>query len=202
MEIEYKNKEIKLDRVISVIDEFVLDFLRILHELNIKYVIISGYVVLLFGRQRITEDVDIFLEDLDDDKLKNLFDMVQNDWWIINAPSLNTFKMLYKEGSAWCIAKKDSIAPNMEVKKPKSELDLFSLNNYIKVLLNKKHEVNISPLELQIAYKLFLGSNKDLEDARWLYNIFKDKLDMGKVAYFARKLNVSNKINLLGGFNG
>ena len=32
-----------------------------------------------------------------------------------------------------------------------------------------KEKINISPIELQIAYKIYLGSDKDYEDARYLY---------------------------------
>ncbi|MBI5227415.1 hypothetical protein HY988_02390 [Candidatus Micrarchaeota archaeon] len=116
LEIEYTKNGIKLDKVLSIIDRFTLDFIKILDRLDIKYVLISGYVVLLFGRQRMTEDIDIFLEELDKERLKGLFDALEKDWWLINARSYKMAKMLYGEGSAWRAAKKDTIAPNMEMK--------------------------------------------------------------------------------------
>ena len=193
MEIEVLDREIRLDRVTSVLDDFVLDFLELLKKQSIRYVIISGYVVLLFGRARITEDVDIFLEELDENKLKKLYDSLQKDYWLINAGSFDTAKALYDNGDAWRVSKKNQLFPNMEIKKPKTEFDFVSLNNPTKVILNKKYEINISPMELQIAYKLFLGSQKDLEDARYLYDIFKDKLDKIQLEYFVNKLNVTKK---------
>jgi hypothetical protein len=42
-----------------------------------------------------------------------------------------------------------------------------------------KEKLMTSEIELQIAFKLNLGSDKDFEDARHLYNIFKEHLDMG-----------------------
>ena len=123
----------------SVLDEFVIDFLKILKKLGIRYVIISGYSVLLFGRQRITEDIDIFLEKLDTPKLKSLYNALSDEYWLLNAGSFETAESLYNKGIALRAAKKDTISPNMEIKVPKSDLDYFSLNNPSKVILNQKH---------------------------------------------------------------
>ena len=45
------------------------------------------------------------------------------------------------------------------------------------VILNSE-KLKTSEMELQIAFKLNLGSEKDLEDARYLYNIFRENLDI------------------------
>lgn len=202
MKVEYTNGTVKLNRVLTVIDTFVIDFIEILDKLDIRYVLISGYVVLLFGRQRTTEDVDIFLEELTEEKLKALFNALQKKWWILNAGSFNTAHSLYQEGIAWRAAKEGNISPNMEIKKPKFELDFFSLNHPVKVILNHKHELNISPLELQIAYKLFLGTPKDIEDAQWLYGVFKGKLNKSSLYHFSKNLHVYDKLDQLGALDG
>ncbi len=72
------------------------------------------------------------------------------------------------------------------------------MENAIEVELNKTDKVRISPLELQIAYKLFLGSKKDLEDARFLFDLFKNKIDKKELMGFIRLLNVLDKLNYLG----
>jgi hypothetical protein len=36
---------------------------------------------------------------------------------------------------------------------------------------------------------------KDIEDAKYLYTIFKDKLNLSKLAEFKRKLNMEKKNN-------
>jgi hypothetical protein len=48
------------DKVLSELDIFVLDFLNILKTYT-DYVIVSGYVTILFGRARGTEDIDIIM---------------------------------------------------------------------------------------------------------------------------------------------
>jgi len=91
-------------------------------------------------------------------------------------------------------AEKGKFVPNMEIKFPKTEIDKWTLDNKLKVLLNK-NLLFISKIEVQIPFKLFLGSEKDLEDARYLYEIFKDKLDINLMKEFNRKLNIENKFD-------
>jgi len=43
-------------------------------------------------------------------------------------------------------------------------------------LVLNEFDINISTSELQIPFKLYLGSEKDYEDARYLYQEFKEKL--------------------------
>ena len=59
----------------------------------------------------------------------------------------------------------------------------------IKVLI-KGEEIFISPLEMQIAFKLSLGSEKDLEDAKHIYEIFREKLNKKELDIFLDQLNV------------
>jgi len=58
--------------------------------------------------------------------------------------------------------------------------------------LFNKNLLFISRIEIQIPFKLFLGSEKDLEDARYLYEIFKDKIDTNLMREFNRKLNIED----------
>ena len=52
----------------------------------------------------------------------------------------------------------------------------------------------ISPLEIQIAYKMFLGSLKDLEDAKFLFELFKYEIDKKLLISFLLLLNVDRKV--------
>ena len=46
---------------------------------------VSGYVPILFGRSRATEDVDIFIEEISKYKfLEFLMELEKNGWWCIN----------------------------------------------------------------------------------------------------------------------
>ena len=59
----------------------------------------------------------------------------------------------------------------------------------VKAQINRYH-INTSSLELQIAYKLYLGSDKDLDDARHLYRLLKDKLNDTKFKYFIKEMKI------------
>ena len=57
MEYNPLKKELKLDRKISDLDKFVLDFCNLLE----RYVLVSRYVSILLGRSRATEDIDLLI---------------------------------------------------------------------------------------------------------------------------------------------
>ena len=61
MGIEIKGDEIVINRELSELDRFVLDVIDVV-EKHARYVIVSGYVTILFGRSRGTEDVDFVIE--------------------------------------------------------------------------------------------------------------------------------------------
>jgi len=115
----------------------------------------------------------------------------ENRFWCINTSNPDeAFEMLSK--NAIRFAKNKNPIPNIEFKFIKNELDNFSYKNKIKVLIGT-NIFFISPLELQIAYKLFLGSSKDIEDARHIYGLFKEKINKEELTYSLNKLNVSEK---------
>ena len=78
-------------------------------------------------------------------------------------------------------------------------LDFLSLNNPIKAVINGKNkEILISPLEMQIAYKLYLGGEKDIEDAVHIYHIFKERLDKKLLDELIQKLDVKDRAERYG----
>ena len=92
-------------------------------------------------------------------------------------------------------SRKDQPIPNIEFMFPKAEdLDNWVLKNGKQVRLNR-YALKISPIELQIAYKLFLGSNKDIEDSRHLYQLFKDYLNGKLLSDFLLKLDKKGLFN-------
>ena len=60
MKYDTDKKEIILDKELNELDKYVLEFIKIL-EKHVDYVIISGYVSILLGRSRSTEDIDLFI---------------------------------------------------------------------------------------------------------------------------------------------
>lgn len=203
MEIEFKEDEIIFNRELSLLDRFVLSFTEHLTSNNIKYVIISGYVAILFGRSRISEDVDILIEHIPFEKFLKFWGELEQSHECLNTGNAYEAYNDYMENHhAIRIAKKGSFIPNIELKFVKNDLDRYSLEHRKHVKLANR-SLYLSPLELQIPFKLFLGSEKDIEDARFLFKLFKDKLDNVMLKMFLTKLKIpdNNVKKYLGGFD-
>ncbi len=179
------NKEIKLNKELNKLDEFVVKFCRLLNE----YVIVSGYVSILFGRSRGTEDVDLLIPNISKENFKKLFNKIYNDGFECLNTSVVDEAFDYLNSHAIRFALKRKPIPNIEFKIIKNDLDKYSFNNKIKVKL-KIGELFISSLEMQIAYKLFLASEKDLEDAKHIYELFKKDLNMEELNRLISNLKV------------
>lgn len=195
MKINYNESEISFEKELNSLDKFTVEFTAILNSLKTKYVIISGYIPILFGRNRSSEDIDIIVEKISFEAFEKLWSNIHKTFECIIT---NDVKDAYNEylltDLAIRFAKKNSYIPNIEFKFPKVELDLWTLNERKKVVLNN-HQMFISPLELRIPFKLYLGSEKDIEDAKYLYNLFSDKLDSILLIEFNRKLKTEKLFN-------
>lgn len=197
MEFVFEKGRITFNREISDLDVFVRTFVDALDACGIRYVIVSGYVPILFGRSRETEDVDLFIDRISQVKFAELWAALSSRFECINASSAtDAFDEYLSNDTALRFAYIGAFIPNMEVKFPKRDLDRYTLETRVEVLLNGR-SLFISALELQIAYKLFLGSEKDLEDALHLWLLFKDHLDFEKLKQHAAQLNVAGKLEEL-----
>ena len=193
MNLKHTKDYIKLkDKNLSELDKFVKDFMPVLKK-HVKYVIVSGYVAILFGRNRNSEDVDIIIEKPDFNIFEELWDEIYKNLECINAfNAKEAYHNYLSEGIPIRFSKKNEFIPNFEIKFPKIKLDDWTLAERKKVIIND-YELFISPIELEIPYKLYLGSDKDIEDARFLYKLFKKYLDMKLLNEFNEKLK-TNKL--------
>lgn len=194
MEFEFSEKRIVFNRELSYLDKLVIDFTEILSELKIDYVIISGYIAILFGRSRNTEDVDLFIEKMDFNKFELFWNkLIEKDYECINVSNAKeAFEDYLNEKLAIRFAVKGTFEPNFELKFPKTKYNSYSLNHKIEVLINNK-SILTSEIELQIAFKLYLSSEKDLEDARHLYNVFKKELNIELLKHHIKELKVEKE---------
>jgi hypothetical protein len=195
MEFNKEKNEIILDRELNDLDKFVLDFCGLLDN----YVVVSGYVSILFGRSRATEDVDLLIPKMNFDEFEKLWKKIESRGFeCINTDDSNeAFEMFHEHNIRF--ARKGIPVPNMEFKLVKKWEDEYSIKNKIKVILGSKN-LFISPLEMQIAYKLDLskqGNKKDLEDAKHIYNLFFDKLNKEELNKLIIKLNVKKEFKLI-----
>ena len=170
-------KTIEIDRELSDLDSFVIDFIKILDK-HINYVIVSGYVTILLGRARVSEDVDVIIPKIDFLTFKRLYSDLKGDkFYCLNAEEDRTIYSYLEDNLAVRFAKKDSIIPNVEIKWTKNEFDKIALENTIDIRLSKGI-LKVSNLELQIAFKEeILKSPKDLEDAEYIKDVARGYLD-------------------------
>jgi len=89
---------------------------------------------------------------------------------------------------------RDTIFPNIEFKFSSTTMHGYVITNSYKAIINNGHVVKISPPELQIAYKLYLGSDKDIGDAVYLYTILRDSIDSSELEKWCRELGVNCSI--------
>lgn len=191
MEYDQNKKELLLDRELGKLDKFVIEFCKLLGD----YVIVSGYVSILLGRSRATEDIDLLVPEMRKEDFFILWKRVHDKGFecLNTSKPEQAFNMLSQHAIRFF--KKIPI-PNVEFKIIKNDLDRYSFDNKIEVII-RKDNLYISPIELQIAYKLFLGSEKDLEDAKHLYNLFMEKLNKEELLNFVKKLRVEDKFKLI-----
>lgn len=179
MEFNYTKGKITITKELLSLDEFVLSFIALLERSHIRYVLVSGYVGIFFGRSRNTEDIDILIERCDKETVIRFWNSAIQSFACMNASDAeNAFTHYLSENTALRFYEKERFIPNVEVKFIKNDVDRFTLEHRIEVELNKMHHLFFSPLEMQIAYKLFMGSEKDIEDARFVYKLFGEYLDL------------------------
>ncbi|MEK6826724.1 MAG: hypothetical protein AABX08_03720 [Nanoarchaeota archaeon] len=194
MQFKVKGKIIYLDKKIDSLDFFVKEFVSVLDKLNIDYVIISGYIAILFGRSRNTEDVDFFINRLSLEKFTLVWRTLIQKYECLNTKDFNDAYDYLVNGSGLRFSREGEYIPNIELKFVKTSLDIFCLNNKLIIEVNQEYRINTSVLELQIAFKLYLGSDKDLEDARHLWIFFRKYLNMEEIIHFCNELKVKVEV--------
>lgn len=201
MEYDSKKGVIYMGKVLNGLDKFTIDFIKVLEKFT-DYVIVSGYVSILLGRTRASEDVDMLVPEMGFEDFNKMFvELDSNGFECLNTSvSREAFGML--DHHAIAFSKIGMPVPHMEFKKITNGIQKEALNGRLKVVLGReKTFIYISPLELQIAYKLSLisqgnfeeiSSDKDFEDAKHIYEVFKDVIDIQKVIYYVNMFNVGD----------
>ena len=188
-----KGKTIRIERDLSDLDRFTVEFIRVLRR-HTRYVIVSGYVSILLGRARSSEDVDIIIPKMERPLFSNLVDdLKENGFRCLQTEKTKDIYDYHKDNIAVRFAKKGRVIPNIELKASKNIADKTALDENMTVKL-KSDELTISNLELQVAFKeAVLKSPKDVEDARHIRNIAGTRLDSMKVTKYKRMLHELSK---------
>ena len=84
MEYNKETREIKTSKELSNLDKFALDFINIIKK-YVEYTVISGYVSILLGRSRVSEDIDVYIKKIDIQQFKKMCqELLENNFWCIN----------------------------------------------------------------------------------------------------------------------
>lgn len=177
-----------MERAVSdrnILDDFCIRFCAIVDR-HVRYIIVSGFLVISAGRRRSTEDIDLIIERLDRQSFATLHnDLVRNGFVCMQSEKAET---IYDDhlaaGMSVRYTDKERDNPEMEVKFAKDELDRLQLKNRTKIPLTGL-DVWFGSIEMNIAFKEeYLKSDKDLEDAQHLRVVFGGQIDEKKINQF------------------
>jgi len=180
---------IHLQRILSDLDLFALDFIKILRK-HTTYVLVSGYVSILLGRARASEDIDVIIPEISFETFSVLLaELLSKGFYCLNAASHEEIFSYLQHHTAIRFAKTDTVIPNMELKMAKSRVDRLALETPLSVEVGSETFL-VSNLELQIAFKeIVLKSPKDIEDARHLRRVAEGHLDQEQITRYEGMLH-------------
>lgn len=173
---------------INILNKFTEEFCNVVEKYS-KYIIVSGFVAISHGRSRGTEDIDIMIEKISFEKIKEMHDALMNGGFECLYPTTieDIYKIL-KEGGNVRYSWKGQELPNMEVKFTRDLLDEKQFDARNKIDFTGL-DVYFPKIEEAIAFKEeYLGSDKDLEDAEFLRIIYEGKLDEKYIKNYKKKI--------------
>lgn len=175
----------------TILDKFVENFSKVIDK-HVKYIICSGFVAIAHGRTRGTEDIDMITEKISEEKfIKMHKELEKNGFVCIQSDNPKTIYNDYLErGDSVRYVKNEEgyFPPEMEIKFSKDELDEEQLKDRTKLPLTGI-DVYFSSIESNIAFKEeYLASDKDIEDAKHLRIIYKEKIDEDKINKIKEKI--------------
>ncbi len=192
--IDLENGRLIIDRDPNELDDLAIRFTTILDDLGIEHVYVSGYIAVLTGRSRATEDIDVLLDRIDESTIDRLAARLTDDGlWGPAMPLERMSEML--DDSIW-VALDGEIVPHLEVKFVTDRFDRAALADRLVAEIGKA-ELPIGPLELQIAYKLWMGSQTDFEDALHLFTLFEETLSTAELERWVETLEVEEAYDRL-----
>jgi hypothetical protein len=181
-----------VERAPNELDELAIAFSRVLSRQGIDHSYVAGYLAILTGRARATEDIDVLVERLPESTVDELVaDLEAEGYWGPAMPLEETYANLSSGTNIW-VAPEGQMTPHLELKFPTDEFDRASLSNAIEASVGDGR-IPVGPLELQIAYKLRLGSRTDFEDAAHLYALFHGSLSSERLECWVERLDVSEE---------
>jgi hypothetical protein len=147
----------------------ICEFIVLLSDYRVKYVIVGGEAVIYYGHVRLTGDIDIFYGSDNDNAYKLFYTL--NKFWGGSIPGINSQNELTVQGNIILfgvtpnridlINKIDAVEFN--------EAWISKVEDFIEIN-NKQYPIYFISLQLLIKNKEAIGRNKDLDDLDFLKN--------------------------------
>ena len=196
--MEFTDEGVVIDKPPSDLDRLILEVGDILDDVGIEYSVVSGYVAVLFGRSRATEDIDVITERFDEGTADELAERLREAGYWGSAMPLDDLRETLADDLPVRIAEDGHRVPNVELKFVSNEYDRISLDDAIHVRLGGE-TLHVGSLEFQIAYKLDMGARKDYEDALYLHEVAGPSLNRTALERYVTKLGVEDEYERLRG---
>jgi len=196
--MEFTDEGVVIDKPPSDLDKLMLEIGNMLDDIDIQYSVVSGYVAVLFGRSRATEDIDVITERFDEGTADELANRLEGAGYWGSAMPLEDMHDTLADDLPVRIAEEGHRVPNVELKFASDEYDRISLDNAISVHLGGKL-LRVGSLEFQIAYKLDMGAQKDYEDALYLHEVVGQSLNRTVLEEYVTELGVEDEYEQLRG---
>ncbi|SDF58246.1 nucleotidyltransferase domain-containing protein [Halorientalis regularis] len=196
--MEFTDDGIHIDKEPNALDELILDVADVLDSVGVDYAVVSGYVVVLLGRARATEDIDVLVERFDEGTADEIAQQLWDAGYWGSTMPLEEMHATLADGLPIRIARDGHRVPNVELKFPSDEFDRASLENTVQIRFDG-NELTAGSVELQIAYKLSMGAQKDAEDALYLYEVTEGTLNTDTLEGYVDRLGVRDEYEQLKG---
>ncbi len=191
MEMKVSAHRISLRKELNELDRLAIDFSALLRRGRIRHVFVAGYVSILFGRPRVSEDLDILVEPLSRSRFLRLWGSLSGRFEChATKDPAEAYDRYLSQRLALRFSRPGEAIPNVEMRWATTAVHRWALEEAVDVALNRRR-LPISPIELQVAYKLYLGSDKDFDDARHLFQVFREHIDEDELHRALRRLKVS-----------
>ena len=115
-----------VDRPSNRLDELAIGFSEILSRQGIDHAFVAGYVAILTGRPRSTDDIDVFIERCSEARIEELVEQLDAEGYWGPAMPLSEMHATLSEGTNIWLAPKSEMTPHLEVKFPGDRFDRAS----------------------------------------------------------------------------
>lgn len=175
------------------IESFFGPIINLLNENNIKYAVIGGIAVLIYGEPRLTEDVDINIL-LEKDKISDFIQILKNN---NISPALNDpVKTAYDSGYLPVIYNQEETTKKYDLIIANNPIEIAAINRSKLIKIDKIEFMVITPEDL-IIHKITSQREKDTNDLEGIFLRQKDNIDINYITNWLRKIDSSVKnINL------